>query len=82
MSEQQRLLLNETTDMSEIELREVVLFARYIKYRKSNAEMPERLIIKDEEELAQKIQKGLDDVVNDRVHTFEEVYNSSKAILN
>ena len=36
MGEQQKLLIDETADMTEIQLKEVVLFARYIKYMNQN----------------------------------------------
>lgn len=81
MSEQQKLLFDEITDMSEFELQEVLLFAKYIKYRKNNAKIPARLIDKDEKELEEKLEKSINDIEVGKVHTFEEVYNNSKAIL-
>jgi len=81
MSEQQKLLIDETTDMTDTELKEVVLFAKYLKFRKNNMEIPARLIDKDEKDLEEKLEKSLKDIEDGKVYTFEEVYNSSKAIL-
>ena len=38
MSEQQKLLIDETADMTEIQLKKVVLFAQYLKFRENNLE--------------------------------------------
>lgn len=81
MSEQQKLLIDETTDMTDTELKEAVLFAKYLKFRKNNMEIPARLIDKDEKDLEEKLEKSLKDIEDGKVYTFEEVYNSSKAIL-
>ena len=81
MSEQQKLLIDETADMTDTELKEVVLFAKYLKFRKNNMEIPARLIDKDEKDLEEKLEKSLKDIEDGKVYTFEEVYNSSKAIL-
>ena len=81
MSEQQKLLFDEITDMSEFEIQEVVLFAKYIKYRKNNKKIPTRLIDDNEKELEEKLEKSIKDVAANMVCDFDEVYNSSKSIL-
>ena len=82
MSEQQQLLLKETTNMSESELKEVVLFAQYIKFRKKNIDIPERLLDKDEKDLEEKLEMSLKESEDGNVYSFEEVFNSSNDLLN
>lgn len=81
MSEQQKLLIDETTDMTEIELKEVVLFAKYIKFRKNNIEIPARLIDKDEKDLEEKLEKSFKDIEDGNVYTFDDAYNKAKEVL-
>ena len=81
MSEQQKLLIDETTDMTELELKEVVLFAKYIKFRKNNIEIPARLVDKDEKDLEEKLEKSIKDIEDGNLYTFEEVYDKAKEIL-
>lgn len=81
MSEQQKLLIDETTGMTEFELKEVVLFAKYIKFRKNNTEIPARLVDKDEKDLEEKLEKSFKDIEDGKVYTFDDAYNKSKEIL-
>ena len=81
MSEEQKMIIDATANMPVNQLREILTYIRYIQYKSMKTDVPERLIVKDEEELAKKLQKGIDDIKNGKVHTFEEVYSSSKAIL-
>lgn len=79
MSEQQKLLFEVITDMSEFELQEVLLFAKYIKHRKDNSKIPARLVDEDEKSLEKKLEKSVKDIESGKVYTFEEVYSNSKA---
>ena len=64
--------------MTEIELKEAVLFAKYIKFRKNIIEIPARLIDKDEKDLEEKLEKSFKDIEDGNVYTLEEAYNKSK----
>ena len=59
MSEELKTLIDTATDMTDTEINALVLFAKFIKNNKNEVKIPDRLIVKNEEELAEKIQKGL-----------------------
>lgn len=81
MSEQQKLLFEVITDMSEFELQEVLLFAKYLKHRKDSLKIPASLIDEEEKGLEEKLEKSIKDIEDGKLYTFEEVYSNSKAIL-
>ena len=59
------------------------LILAYIKTLKDeeNKDIPERLVIKDKEDLEKKLEEGLEDIKSGKVYSFDEVYDESKAIL-
>ena len=51
MSEEQRMIIDATANMPVNQLREILTYIRYIQYKSMKTDVPERLIVKDEEEL-------------------------------
>lgn len=81
MSEKQKLLMNATFEMTDYQIDEILNFVRFIQFKYDAVPIPERLIVKNEEELAKKIKKGLKDIKNDKVYTFDDMINQTKSIL-
>lgn len=70
MSEQLKMLINTAEGMTDKQIKEVVSFAKYIKYKAEDIEDgPEELIVKDDEDFIQKIKDGMED---SEEMTFEE----------
>jgi len=55
MSEELKELIDIATDMTDTDIKTVVLFAQFIKNKKNIVKIPDRLIVNNEEELIRKI---------------------------
>lgn len=71
MSEEQRMIIDATANMSLNQLKEILSYIRYLQFKsKDVAEAPDDLIIKNDEDFIQKIKEGMED---QEELSFEEV---------
>ena len=62
MSEEQKMIIEATSNMSKNKLREILSFIRYIQYRSDDFdEAPDELIIKNDEDFLEKIKEGMEE---------------------
>jgi hypothetical protein len=78
MSEQQKLLLADTEDLSEEMIKQIRNYVAELKLLSAINNVPEELIPKDEEDLEKMLEEADEDIEKGNVVSFEEV----KAELN
>ena len=62
MSEEQKMIIEATSNMSKNKLREILSFIRYIQYRSDDFdEAPDELIIKSDKDFVEKIKDGMEE---------------------
>ena len=80
MSEEKKQLIATINEMPEEWTIKILAYIKTLK-DEENKDMPERLVIKDKEDLERKLDDGIKDIESGKVYSFDEVYNESKAIL-
>ncbi len=79
MSEEQRMIIDATANMSTNQLREILTFIQYIQFKSKKVEVPERLVINSEEDLIKKIDGSYENMdkaisLEDAVAEIEKIY--------
>lgn len=80
MSEEKKQLIATINEMPEEWTIKILAYIKKLK-DEDDKDMPERLVIKDKEDLERKLDDGIKDIESGKVYSFDEVYNESKAIL-
>lgn len=60
----------------------IIDYIEYLKFEYVSNNAPERLIIKDKEDLVIKLEEGIEDVENGKVCTLEQAFSDLQAIFN
>ena len=74
MSIEKQQLYNEIDTLPEELTTQVIDFIEYLKLSHIDKDAPDSVIIKSKKDLKEKLQKGLDDIKNNRVYSLEEVF--------
>lgn len=74
MSVEKQKLYNEIKTLPEELTSQVMSFVEYLKLSYVDTEVPDNITIKSKQDLKEKLQKGLDDIKENRVYTLEEVF--------
>ena len=72
MSIEKQKLYSEIDTLPEELTAQVINFIGYLKLTLVDEEAPDSVIIKSKKDLKEKLQKGLDDIKANRVHSLEE----------
>ena len=72
MSIEKQRLYNEIDTLPEELTNQVISYIEYLKLYFLDPEAPENLKIKSKEDLVEKLQKGLDDIKENKLHSLEE----------
>ena len=75
MSIEKQKLYNEIDTLPEELAGQVIDFIEYLKLSHIENEAPESVIIKSKKDLKEKLQKGLDDIKENRVYSLDEVFS-------
>ncbi len=73
MSIEKQKLYNEIETLPEELTNQVVNFIQYLKLSYIDTESPDSVTIKSKEDLREKLQKGIDDIKENRVYSLEDV---------
>ena len=76
MSIEKQKLYDEIETLPEELTNQVVNFIEYLNLSYISSDAPNSVIIKSKKDLKDKLQKGLDDINNNRTKTIEEVFNN------
>jgi len=74
MSIEKQKLYNEIQTLPEELTNQVISFIEYLKLSYIDAEAPDSVTIKSKKDLKEKLQKGLDDIKENREYSLEEVF--------
>ena len=74
MSIEKQRLYNEIDELPEELTRQVFNFIEYLKLSYIESEAPESVEIKSKSDLKEKLQKGLDDIKQNRTYSLDEVF--------
>lgn len=74
MSIEKQKLYNEIETLPEELTNQVVNFIEYLKLSYIDTEAPDSVTIKSKKDLKEKLQKGLDDIKENKVYSLEEVF--------
>lgn len=74
MSIEKQKLYNEIETLPEELTNQVVNFIEYLKLSYTDTEAPDSVTIKSKKDLKEKLQKGLDDIKENKVYSLEEVF--------
>ncbi len=74
MSAEKQKLYNEIETLPEELIAQVINFMEFLKFSNMNIEGPESISIKGKEDLKEKLQKGLDDIQENKVYSLNEVF--------
>ncbi len=74
MSTEKQKLYNEIETLPEELTNQVVNFIEYLKLSYIDAESPDSVTIKSKKDLQEKLQKGLNDIEENRVYSLEDVF--------
>ena len=74
MSIEKQKLYDEVDTLPEELAGQVIDFIEYLKLSHIEQEAPDRVIIKSQKDVKEKLQKGLEDIETNRVYTLEEVF--------
>ena len=72
MSTEKQKLYNEIETLPEELINQVISYIKYLKLYFLDSGAPESVKIKSKKDLREKLQKGLDDVKENRTHSLEE----------
>ena len=75
MSIEKQRLYDEIDTLPEELTNQVINFIKYLKISYLDSEAPDSVIIKSKKDLKEKLQKGIDDINENRVYSMEEVFN-------
>ena len=75
MSIEKQKLYNEIETLPEELTSQVINFIEYLKLSYIDADVPESLEIKSKKDLKEKLQKGLDDIKENKVHSLDETFS-------
>ncbi len=74
MSIEKQKLYNEIETLPDELIAQVINFMEFLKFSNMNIDGPERVIIKSKTDLKEKLQKGLDDINENKVYSLDEVF--------
>ena len=74
MSKEKQKLYNEIETLPEELTNQVINFIEYLKLSYIDKEAPDSVTIKSKKDLKEKLQKGLDDINENRVITLDEAF--------
>lgn len=72
MSIEEQRLYNEIETLPDELVTQVVNFMEFLKYSNVNIDGPESVIIKSKNDLKEKLQKGLDDINENKAYSLDE----------
>ena len=75
MSVEKQKLYKEIETLPEELANQVINFIEYLKLSYIDSEAPESVIIKSKKDLKEKLQRGMDDINNNKVSSLEETFN-------
>ena len=81
MSIEKQRIIETLENLPEELTNKIIDYIEYLKFEYVNSKAPENLIIKNEEDLKNKLLAGLDDIENGRVYTLEQVFDELQMIL-
>lgn len=76
MSIEKQELYNEINTLPEELMAQVIDFIEYLKLSHIDSEAPNSVIIKSKKDLKEKLQKGFDDINNNKVYSVDEVFTN------
>lgn len=74
MSTEKQKLYNEIETLPEELTNQVINFIEYLKISYIDTEAPDSITIKSKKDLKEKLQKGLDDIKENKVFSLEEAF--------
>jgi len=74
MSIEKQKLYNEIETLPEELISQVINFMEFLKFQNLNIDGPESVIIKSRNDLKEKLQRGLDDINENKVYSLDEVF--------
>lgn len=74
MSVEKQKLFNEIQTLPEELINQVINFIEYLKLSYLDTEAPDSVTIKSKKDLKEKLQKGIDDIKENRVYSLDEVF--------
>ena len=74
MSIEKQKLYNEIETLPEELTNQVINFIEYLKLSYINTEAPDSVTIKSKKDLKEKLQKGMDDIIENKVYSLDEVF--------
>ncbi len=74
MSIEKQKLYNEIETLPDELIAQVINFMEFLKFSNMNIDGPESIIIKGKTDLKEKLQKGLDDINENKVYSLDEVF--------
>ncbi len=74
MSTEKQKLYNEIETLPEELINQVVNFIGYLKLSYIDTKSPENVTIKSKKDLKEKLQKGLDDIKENKVYSLDEAF--------
>lgn len=75
MSTEKQQLYKEIETLPEELASQVINFIGYLKLSYIDVEAPNSVIIKDKKDLKEKLQKGIDDINENKVYSLDEVFS-------
>lgn len=74
MSTEKQKLLNEIQTLPEELTNQVINFVEYLKLSYLDTEAPDSVTIKSKKDLKEKLQKGLDDIKENKMYSLDEAF--------
>ena len=74
MSIEKQKLYNEIETLPEELTNQVINFIEYLKLSYIDTEAPDSVTIKSKKDLKEKLQKGMDDIIENKVYSLDEVF--------
>ena len=74
MSIEKQMLYNEIDELPEELIRQVFNFIEYLKMSYIDSEAPDSIKIKSKKDLKEKLQKGLDDIKENKVYSLDDFF--------
>lgn len=74
MSVEKQKLFNEIQTLPEELINQVINFVEYLKLSYLDTEAPDSVTIKSKKDLKEKLQKGIDDIKENRVYSLDEAF--------
>ena len=80
MSIEKQKLYNEIETLPEELTNQVINFVEYLKLSYIDKEVPDSITIKSKKDLKEKLQKGLEDIKENKVYSLDEVFKKIENI--